>query len=195
MNIIITTRKQHHVSDEILFDLIRSSYQQWIDAGIKTSWLHYTFQDFKKNISRSVIYLALDENSNEVLGMHCFRLNLKRMIAHGFYLAVLPKVKHQGIATRMLQEEVAQIRQRGFRYLTGYTEVSAPWSVRWHLKNGYRIIGYHHAPAPYSDTYTFRLQLVPSLLWGPTLGPITAKLRYFASKIKGHMYRMGTPNL
>ena len=33
MNIIITTRKQHPVSDETLYALAQLSFQQWIDAG------------------------------------------------------------------------------------------------------------------------------------------------------------------
>ena len=188
MNIIITTRKQHPVSDEVLFTLMQQSYQQWIDAGIQAAWLHRTLDDFSEVIRNQVVFLAVTENDESLLGMHCFNCYPRKHYAHGFYLAVDPKYKREGIASRMLKEEVIQLRQRGYRYIKGKTSAAATWSVRWHLKNGYRIKGYSMGRAPYSGSYQFRLQLAtfswrhPSTwLWNKPLAPITARLCYLAS--------------
>lgn len=188
MNIIITTLKQYPVSDWQLYKLYKASYQQWLDRGVDAPWLHHTFERFKELISHAVVYLAIDDCSQELYAMHCLNITHMRKGVFGFCLAVAPQNKQQGIATKMLQVEREQVRQRGFHYMKGVTEVSAIWSVRWHLKNGYHIVGYGKGCAPYSDTYTFRLQLVPfswhhpsTWLWNKPLAPLAARCCYLAS--------------
>jgi len=46
-------------------------------------------------------------------------------------------------------------------------------------------------------TYSFRLQLAPSILWGPTLGPLTAKVCLMASYAVTYLlkHRDGRDNL
>ena len=194
MNIVIKTRKQYPVSDEKLYELYKASYQQWLEAGVDAQWLHHTLESFKKLIGHTVIYVAIDESIQELLAMHCLNITRLRKGVLGFCLAVAPQNKKQGIATKLLQIESEQICQRGFNYMKGVTEVSAIWSVRWHLKNGYRIIGYSKGRAPYSDTYTFRLQLAPfswrhpsTWLWNMPLAPITARCYYLVSYIAARL--------
>ena len=187
MNIIITTRKQHPVEDEALYELFQQSFQQWYDSGIDAAFLHHTFEEFQSFVKRAVVFLAIDADNEELLGMHCFSCYKKKRSAAGFYLAISPKAKHQGIATKLLECEKEQFLARGYRYLKGTTSVPAVWSVRWHLKNGYRIVGFGIGCKPYGDTYSFRLQLAPSLLWDGPLAPITAKCSYFVSRTAAYL--------
>ncbi len=190
MEIVITTRRQHPVTDRQLFDLYKVSYQQWLDAGIDAPWLHQTFDMFKKMIKHAVVYIAIDADSQELLGMHCLDIRRKRKGVFGFCLAIAPKAKRQGIATRMLQVEKKDVIEHGFDYMVGVTEVPATWSVCWHLRNGYRIYACHSRKPPYSDSYSFRLQLKPITLFDPStwfwnrpIAPMTAYLMYVASRV------------
>ena len=86
----------------------------------------------------------------------------------GGLLAVSPSAQRQGIATRMLEEESRRARMNGYRYLKGTTAVKAVWSVRWHLKNGYRIVGYKRSAGNSCATYVFRRQLLPPSIRHPS---------------------------
>ena len=188
MSIIITTRKQHPVSDEALYALAQQSFRQWIDAGIQATWLQRPLEDFSRMLQSAVVFLAIDEERDEVVGMMCLYCYKKRHYAYDFYLATAERVKQQGVATMILQHAKEWLIARGYHYIYDTTSPQATWSVRWHLKNGYRIKGYSMGRAPYSGSYHFRLQLAPfswrhpsTWLWNKPLAPITARLCYFAS--------------
>lgn len=190
MNIVINTRQHHQISDEALYTLARESYQQWINSGIQTKWLNRAFDEFRALLRNAVVFLAINTDDNKVVGMHCFYCFPKKHCANGFYLSVSPQMKRQGIATRMLQYEKEQFLKRGYQYLRCVTEVPATWSVKWHQKNGYRIVGYSKGKTPYSDVYSFRLQLAPlswrnpaTWLWNKPLAPVTACCYYIASRM------------
>ena len=70
------------------------------------------------------------------------------------------------------------------------TSAGAPWSVQWHLKNGYRIMGYSRSEKQNYASYVLRKQIAidvrhhpTDLLWTKPLAPITAKVRYWATYI------------
>lgn len=188
MNIVITTRQQHPVREEVLHALVQESYRQWIDAGIQASWLNRSFDEFRVLLRNAVVFLAINTDDNKVIGMHCYYCFPEKHYARGFYLCINPEMKHQGIATRMLQYEKEQMLARGYEYLRCVTEVPASWSISWHLKNGYHIVGYRKSMMPYNDIYSFRLQLAlfswqrPSTwLWNNPLAPVTARCCYAVS--------------
>lgn len=180
--------EQSGVEPETLYALFRQSFQQWREQGIDTPFVHTTFEKFLMEIKYGTVFVAQDAVTGELLGMHRLQCYRKHEYAFGSYLAVSPHCKHQGIATRMLNEEIVQLRQHGYRYIKGTTSAAATWSVRWHLKNGYHITGYSRSENSKYASYTFRKQLVcdlrhhPSdLLWARPLAPITAHLCYLAS--------------
>jgi hypothetical protein len=74
--------------------------------------------------------------------------------------------------------------QEDFEHLSRYAAkaaINAAWSVNWHLKNGYRIVGYMRSETDNHPSYVFRLQLQPSIFWSGPLAPITARICYFCS--------------
>ena len=188
-NIIITTRKETDVTDEALYELYKESFRKWTQQGMEAPWLCASFEEFCKHLNTSTAFIAVDANTDELLGMHCFRGNKKHRWAYDFYLAVKPQAQGQGIASRMLAYEAEVIRNAGFLYLKDTTATKAAWSVRWHLKNGYRIVGYYQAPSNNFANYVFRKQLAPSILWGPTLGPLTARMSFAASWLVNHLLK------
>ena len=186
--IIVERMENSGVEPNTLYTLFRQSFKQWTDQGIDTPFVHTTLEKFLKEIKHGTVFVAQDAITGELLGMHRLQCYRKHDYAFGSYLAVDPRCKHEGIATRMLKEEVVLLRKRNYRYLKGTTSAAAIWSVRWHLKNGYHIIGYSRSEHSNAPTYTFRKQLFcdlshhpTDLLWTHPLAPLTARLCFLAS--------------
>ena len=184
-NIVIRTNKEAEVSVEETYRLRKASFQQWIDAGLYTSVAHATMESFQRYIADKAVFLAQDEATGELLGMHTLRLNKRKGKADGADLAVSPKALHEGIASRMLEVEAQRLRKVGYRYIVENTAIPATWSVQWHLRNGYRIVGYSRSEKRNYPIYIFRKQIAidvrhhpTDLLWTKPVAPITAKLRY-----------------
>ena len=187
--VIIKNRKQTEITDEALYALDDESHRIWAEKGLDAPWMHRPFTEFQRIIHSVTVFVALDAETGELLGMHCFRAYQRKGWCYGFLLAVTSSVQREGIASKMLAYEVERIRQSGYRYIREVTATTADWSVRWHLKNGYRIVGYYRVPNDNFTNYVFRKQLMPSILWGPTLGPLTARMSFAASWLVNHLLK------
>ena len=192
MQIIIDVRtsKEVEASTEELYDLFYAAFQQWAEADLYNSAAHIAIDRFKQYLANCLVFVAQDETTGELLAMHTLRLNKRKGRVNGANLAVSPKVKREGIASRMLVEEVQRLRKAGYRYMMGSTGIPATWSVRWHLKNGYRIVGYSRNEKHNYASYVFRKQIATDvwhhpadLLWTCPIAPLTAKISYAASYI------------
>ena len=177
--IIIKTNREAQVPVEALNDLRRAAFEQWEKEGLYFSMS--SDEHFGQYLRDKVVFVAHDAETGELLAMHTLKLNKQKGRANGANLAVSPKAKHEGIASRMLQEEAQRLRKAGYRYMAGNTGIPATWSVQWHLKNGYYIVGYSRSEKQNYASYIFRKQIAPSLLWSPPLAPLTAKLLYCLS--------------
>ena len=184
-NIIIKTNNEAGVPAEKLYILEQTSYKQWTEMRIYTPTEDMTFEQFERNQRGRVAFVAQDATTGELLAMHTLRLNKVQGSAHGADLSVSPKTQHEGIASSMLEAEVQRLRKNGYRYMVGSTAIPATWSVRWHLKNGYHIVGYSRNERNNYASYVFRKQLAvdvrhhpADLLWLPYIASVTARLRY-----------------
>ena len=184
-SVVIKINKVAEVSAEELYKLEQAAFQQWTDAGLYTPIAHTTVERLQRYIADKAVFVAQDEATGELLGMHTLRLNKRKGRADGANLAVSPKAQHEGIANRMLEAEVQRLRKAGYRYMTGSTAIPATWSVQWHLKNGYYIVGYSRSERNNYASYLFRKQIAvdvrhhpADLLWTKPIAPITAKIRY-----------------
>jgi len=188
--IIIKTYKEEEVSAEELYELRRAAFQQYSDKGLHTSVPLTSIEHFQRQLVGMTVFVAQDEATGELLSMHTLRLNKRKGRADGANLAVSPKAQNEGIASRMLEAEAQRLRKAGYRYIVENTAIPATWSVKWHLKNGYYIVGYSRSEKRNYPIYIFRKQLAvdvrhhpADLLWTRPLAPITAKVRYWATYI------------
>ena len=179
----ISTREEAGVSEEAVYALFCQSFQQWTNNGIDAPFLHTTLEEFKEAIHNAFVYVATDAETGELIGTHTLQPKRNKNYVRGCFLAISPHTKHTGIATQMLRYEEECLQEKGFDYILGTTAVNAIWSVKWHLKNGYRIVGYGRSN--YNNqvyaTYLFRKQISPSFLWSGPLAPITAGFRFLIS--------------
>ena len=169
--IIIKTYKEAEVSVEELYKLEQVAFQQWTDAGLYTPISNTSVERLQLYIADKAVFVAQDEATGELLGMHTLKLNKRKGRADGANLAVSPKAQHEGIASRMLE-----------------TAIPATWSVQWHLKNGYHIVGYSRSERNNYASYIFRKQIATDvrhhptdLLWTKPIASLTAKLLYCLS--------------
>ena len=158
--VVIKSIRDTSVTIEALYALSNDAYKIWSEQGLDEPWMHRTIEEFKEAISDAMVFVALDAENHELLGMHCFRGNQKKKRAYGLYLAVSPKVLKQGVATQMIAYVSEYLLNAGFTHLIGSTAIGANWSVRWHLKNGYNLIGFKRAKSGSLDGYVFRKQLL-----------------------------------
>ena len=187
-NIVIKTSKETEVSVEELYELEQVAFQQWTDAGLYTPISNTSLERLQRYIADKAVFVALDEATGELLGMHTLKLNKRKGRADGANLAVSPKAQHEGIASRMLEAEAQRLRKAGYRYMVGNTGIPATWSIKWHLKNGYHIVGYSRSERNNYASYIFRKQIATDvrhhpidLLWTRPIAPLTAKLLYCLS--------------
>ena len=173
------------MSVEELYELEQAAFQQWTDAGLYTPVSNTSVERLQCYIADKAVFIAQDEATGELLGMHTLKLNKRKGRADGANLAVSPKAQHEGIASRMLEEEAQRLRKAGYRYMVGNTAIPATWSVQWHLKNGYHIVGYSRSERNNYASYIFRKQIAidvrhhpTDLLWVAPIAPITAKIRH-----------------
>jgi len=181
---VIKPRRETDITDEQLFALYKDAYSQWSEAGIESSWRDFTQEDsvrLSSYAAKASVFVVLDAKTGELLAAHTLRANKRKKVVSGSALAVVSKAKRRGIATALLQYEVDRVRKAGYQYMRGSTATNATWSVKWHLKNGYRIVGYKRSENNNYPSYVFRLQLQPSILWSGSLAPITARLCYLCS--------------
>ena len=189
-NIAISVKSETETRVEELYELRKSAFQQWEDAGLCTDGTLVPIEQFERYLKDKTLFVAIDDATGELLAMRTLTLNSKKGHAAESNLSVAPHAKRQGIATRLIEKEVQWLRDKGYRYTTCSTAIPATWSVRWHLKNGYRIVGYSRSERHNYASYVFRKQIAvdvrhhpADLLWTKPLAPITAKLRYWATYI------------
>ena len=186
--IVIKTNKEAEVSVEELYKLEQAAFQQWTDAGLYSPMSESSAEQLQQYLTDKAVFVAQDEATGELLGIHALKLNKRKGRANGANLAISPKAQHEGIASRMLEAEVKQLRKEGYRYMVGNTGIPAIWSVQWHLKNGYYIVEYSRSEGPDYASYIFRKQIATDvrrhpadLFWIKPIAPLTAKLQYCLS--------------
>ena len=112
-NIVITTRKEAAVTDEQLYALFNSAYDQWRDNSLEYPFLHKSFEEFQKSIDPVWVTIAIDNATGEPVGMRGVACYRKKRHAFNFCLSVAPEYKRKGIATRLMQlvqEESKRLR-------------------------------------------------------------------------------------
>lgn len=110
-DILISTREEVGINDDVLFELYNASFDLWRKNGLDAVWLHHTRASLKRQLSKKTIFVAIDKNTNELLGMHVLKANPKANGLAGSFLAVLPAAQRCGVATRLLEEEIAYAKK------------------------------------------------------------------------------------
>ena len=165
-------------------ELIKASFVQWQERGLESSLLKLTPDSFAEKTANDIVLVAIDENNNTLLGTTSFSILKDRQgkqYAYNKYSAVISTTKQKGIGSSLLQCEKRIAINEGCCYIISDTCEHAKWSVKWHEKNGFRIIGETSFNNNDYYSYVFRLQLKESYIWS---NPIYCKIRFIISWLK-----------
>ena len=163
--------KDSPFTHEEVLELIKESFQQWLDNGLGSILMQFTPSEFAEKTADAVVLVAIDSDNNELVGTVTFTIHHTRKgdWAYHKYLAVKPSSKNKGIATRLLEEFVSIAKKEGYAYILSNTAVPADWSVKWHKKNGFKTIGLYSTITSDYYSYLFRYQLKSPSIWNCTL--------------------------
>lgn len=153
-----------------VLELIKESFLQWQENGLDSILLRFTPSEFAENTSSAVVLVAIDDDNNDLIGTTTIVIHHSKHEdwAYHKYLAVKPNFKGKGIATQLLKSCVEVADKSNYCYILSNTSVDAKWSVKWHLKNGFKIIGYYSSSSNYY-CYRFRYQVKNPSIWNCTL--------------------------
>lgn len=153
-------RIETSISDEqkqVFLNIIKESFRSLANKGQDCSCYRYTMQDFDDLVMANHHLFAFV--GSKPVGLTSCRINTKKKYCYMVVSAIIPEFQKYGIGT-MLTSRVTEICQTmGCRYILSDTDVNNIKSVRWHLKNGYRIIGYQSYSSTNYYSYIFRKDL------------------------------------
>ena len=144
--------------------MIHAAFQERREEGLLFSCLSITEDEFRAKVGDDgVVFVAFDLEDGRLLGTSVTHQRKdKKGVLYGYneLLAVHPDARRCGIASSMLKTRLDYHRQAGSEYVLSDTASGATSSIRYHLKNGFKIIGLRSFPQTNYFSYLFRIQLI-----------------------------------
>jgi ribosomal protein S18 acetylase RimI-like enzyme len=162
MNIEIEEINKKKVPYEDVLDLIHSSYEERMRQGLYFTCSSMSVDEFKSRTKKSIVLVAVDKDNSRLLGTGSISfLTDKKGILYGYieYAAVAPEFKRCGVGSKLLEKRLKIARDMGAKYVLSDTAVGAKSSIKYHKKNGFRIILLAHYPTTNYYSYIFRKDL------------------------------------
>ena len=92
-DIVIKTNNEAEVSVEELYKLEQAAFQKWTEAGLYTPISNTSIERLQRYIADKAVFIAQDEATGELLGMHTLKLNKRnnwgRFLDQGLSVASL----------------------------------------------------------------------------------------------------------
>jgi len=142
MQIDIRLLSDTSITYQQIVEMMHESFEERIRQGLHFTCSSMTAEQFEKKVHDGFTFVALNPETNELLGTATLHINKdKNGIVYGYneYLAVSPKAKHLGVGTKLLKERLLLLLSHGGKYVMSDTACGAKSSVNWHLKNGFQI--------------------------------------------------------
>lgn len=180
MAIEIRRLKETNYSYKDLVDLLHEAFQERLKQGLKYTCSSMTEEQFCQKTIDGIVYVAVDDESG-LCGTATLTIRTdKKGGRYGYneYNGIRSDMKGKGIGTMLYREIERESRENGCEYLLSDTSTLATSAVKYHLKNGFKIIGLESYRSTNYWSYVFRRQLVPSKKWN---NPIYCKLQYLKS--------------
>ena len=170
------------ISYKHIVDLLHESFQERLNQGLRYTCSFITEKQFREKTSKSIVYVAID---NELGLCGTATLTVKtdcKNIKYGYneYNGIRNDMKGKGIGTLLYLAREREALKQGCEYIMSDTSTQAKSAVKYHLKNGFKIIGLESYRSTNYWSYVFRKQLVPLKKWDNNL---YCKLQYLKSWI------------
>ena len=67
-NVDIKSRKEADVTDEALYALDKESHRTWQEHGLEASWMHRSFEEFRRIVNSTTMFVATDAETGGCWG-------------------------------------------------------------------------------------------------------------------------------
>ena len=182
MSIVIRRLQDYNYSYRDVVELLHEAFQERLEQGLRYTCSTMTEEQFRKKTAGGIVYVAVDDETG-LCGTATLTIRTdKHGVKYGYneYNGIRSDMKGKGIGTMLYIYREREGRKNGCEYLLSDTSTQATSAVKYHLKNGFRIIGLKSYRSTNYWSYVFRRQLVPSKKWDST---IYCRWRYVKSWI------------
>lgn len=167
-SVTISRIEESPFSFEDVVNLIHDSFQERLKQGLAFTCSYITVDQFVSNTKNGIVIVAYDLESHHLLGTlsgHLLSDSSNIFYAYIEYLAISEIAKRMGLASELLLKMQAIMTDLGAVYMISDTACGAKSSVKWHLKNGFRIIALRSYKSTNYYSYLFRKQLMGESEW------------------------------
>lgn len=165
-----------------LFKLMKDAFREREEQGLNFGAVRANFESFQSALKDKTIIVAKkigDNQDEEIIGFQ--KISFQQNFMDCGLVAVSPQYKRQGVGKLLFEKSKELAIANHCDYMTANTATGAKSSVKWHLKNGYRIVGLRSFFSKNYYSYIFRLQLKHHPLWSNGL---YCYFRYLLSALK-----------
>ncbi len=184
MDIVVRERSEVSVPDTLLLALFKDAFREREEAGVFFPVSRWTTADMQEELSGAMVFVALDKDSGQLKGtcsLYPFQDRNGVLYGHVRHAAISSSAKNSGVGSILMSHIFDVAGNLGMDHLRSGTSVKAKSSVKWHLKNGFRIIGLMSSSKTDYYSFRFRKQLIPSSKWD---NPIYCKCKFVLSAIE-----------
>ena len=170
MNILVKKKESTNITIKQIVALLHESFQERQNQGLNYTCSSINDEQFVNKTKEGIIFVAVDESTNELIGTSTLNIhNKKHKYGYMEYVAIKSTYKHGGIGSLLFEHLRKEAIFLGCEYIISDTSTKASSAVRYHLKNGFKIIGLESYRSTNYWSYVFRMQLKPSLIWNNSL--------------------------
>lgn len=182
MNIVILTLEEAGISYSQIIELMHESFQERLNQGLHYSCSTMDVEQYKEKTKNGKIFVAIDDISGNLAGTTTLNLVDDLSGRHGYmeFVAISSNYKHCGIGSMLVDRMRKFGFQEGCDFILSDTSTQAISALKFHLKNGFKIIGLESYRSTNYWSYVFRMQLTPSFLWNSST---FLKMHYWFSYI------------
>lgn len=163
MNIEVVENNGRFSWDELI-DLMHEAFQERLEQGLRFTCSFMTAEDLRRQLQNSTILVAVDSDKEDALvGMGAIDVKEDEngKWAYMSDLAVYPQYKRSGVMSRIFQEIESIAKSNGCEFIESDTAVGAKSSVKWHKKNGFKIVDLYSFKSTNYYSYILKKDLTP----------------------------------
>ena len=184
MDVVIRRFEETNFSYDQIVNLMHDAFEERLKQGLNFTCSSMSVEQYKNKNADGIIFVAVNKKDNSLVGtavVHIQKDECGVLYGYNEDIAVSPMVKRCGIGS-MLQKALEEVCGRaGCSYMMCDTAVGARSSVKYHKKNGYKIVAMKSYSSTNYYSYLFRKQLDKNSKWSNSL---YCKFRFLKSFFK-----------
>lgn len=170
MSVVIHKIEETNYTLKDVVNLLHEAFQERLNQGLHYSCSYITEEQFREKTANGIVCVAIDDELG-LCGTATITMKVdKRNVKYGYneYNGIRSDMKRKGIGTLLYIYIEREALKNGCKYLMSDTSTQAKSAIKYHLKNGFKIVGLESYRSTNYWSYVFRKQLVPSKMWNNT---------------------------